>query len=110
MDNKEQTKITYVGPSGAGFGFQLAGIDIVACDSPSDLVSRLKEIKKEGKSGIVLADEGLAESVLDNVEKMNQDALPAIVLVTRPGKSKRIAARKMDRLLIKAVGSDILSK
>ncbi|MFH1354302.1 MAG: V-type ATP synthase subunit F [bacterium] len=109
MENKEQTKITYLGPSGAGFGFRLAGIDIITCDSPNDLVSRLKEIKEEGESGIVLIDEGLAEDVLDDVEKMNQDALPAIVLVTQPGKSKHLAAHKMNRLLIKAVGSDILS-
>ena len=83
---------------------------MVVCDSSGDLVSRLKEIKERGKSGIVLVDEGLAESVLDDVEKMNQEALPAIVLVTRPGKSRKLAAQKMDRLLIKAVGSDILQQ
>lgn len=109
MTDKEQTKIIYVGPPGASFGFRLAGLQTVDCDTSDELVSHLKDIKEQGTNGIVLVDEGLAEGKLDEVEKLNQEAQPAIVLVTRPGKPKRLAARKMDNLLIKAVGSDILN-
>lgn len=100
--------ITYIGPVGADFGFRLSGIDTVTCSSSEELIKRLKELKINKQGGIVFVDEGLAEDVLDQVETLNEDTLPAIMLLTNPAKPKRLAARKMDKLVVKAVGSDIL--
>jgi vacuolar-type H+-ATPase subunit F/Vma7 len=107
---KEQVDITYIGPAGADFGFRLSGINTVACSSSDELIKKLKSLKSTKEGGIVFVDEGLAEDVLEQVEALNEDTLPAIMLLTNPSNPKRLAAKKMDNLVIKAVGSDILGK
>ena len=107
---KEQVDIMYIGPEGADFGFRLSGISTVACSSPDELIKQLKALKTKKEGGIVFVDEGLAEPVLDQVEALNEDTLPAIMLLTNPAEPKRLAAKKMDNLVVKAVGSDILGK
>ena len=107
---KEQVDITYIGPVGADFGFRLSGINTAACSSSDELIKRLKALKNNKEGGIVFVDEGLAEDVLGQVEALNEDTLPAIMLLTNPAKPKRLAARKMNNLVVKAVGSDILGK
>jgi vacuolar-type H+-ATPase subunit F/Vma7 len=110
ISEKEQIDITYIGPVGADFGFRLSGINTVACSSSDELVKQLKQLRASKQGGIVFVDEGLAEDVLDQVEALNEDTLPAIMLLTNPSNPKRLAARKMDNLVVKAVGSDILGK
>lgn len=102
--------IAYIGPAGVDFGWRLSGINAVACSSSDELIKRLKALKTNKQGGIVFVDEGLAEAVLDQVEALNEDTLPAIILLTNPAKPKRLAARKMHNLVVKAVGSDILGK
>jgi len=105
---RKQVGITYIGPDGSDFGFRLSGIKTIACSSSDELIKRLKTLKADNEGGIVFVDEGLAEDVLNEVEILNEDTLPAIMLLTNPSKPKRLAAQKMDNLVIKAVGSDIL--
>jgi len=107
--NTAIVNITYLGPPGAGFGFQLAGMMTTECSSGDELLSSLKQLVADKKAGIVFVDESLAEGVMDEVEKLNENTMPAIVLLTNPVESKRLAAAKMDRLMIRAVGSDIFN-
>ncbi len=109
MSDKQETNVAYAGPPGGGLGFQLAGIDVVACENEKELLSVLKK-EKGGQHEIVFVDEGLAENILAEIEKLNENLLPAIVLISSSASSKKIAARKMDQLLLKAVGSDIINK
>jgi len=109
MSKRQETNVAYVGPPGGGLGFQLAGIRVLACSDEKELLDILSR-EKGGRYEIIFVDEGLAENVLPEIEKLNEDVLPAVVLIASSSSSKKIAARKMDQLLLKAVGSDIINK
>lgn len=102
------TPLVYIGPTGAGLGFQLSGIAVMTCDDDTVLVRLLRQLKEEKKYHIIFVDEGLATKVLDDVERLNEDTLPAIVLLPNPAAPRNLAQEKMNKLVIKAVGSDIL--
>jgi vacuolar-type H+-ATPase subunit F/Vma7 len=109
MSDKQETNVVYIGPPGGGLGFQLAGIDVMNCSDEKELLNIIRE-EKGGKYEIMFVDENLAENILPEIEKLNEDVLPAIVLIASSSSPKKIAARKMDQLLLKAVGSDIINK
>ena len=110
MSEKKNVPITYLGPPGAGFGFQLAGITTHECASDTELIKKLKQLVRDGNAGIMFVDEVLAENVMEEIDQLNEKTLPAVVLLANPVMSKRLAAQKMDRLMIRAVGSDIFSQ
>lgn len=110
MSEKTGVPITYLGPPGAGFGFQLAGVTTRECESDAELLLALKKLVADENAGIIFVDEMLAENVLEDIDQLNQNTLPAIVLLANSVASKRLAAKKMDRLMIRAVGSDIFGK
>lgn len=103
----ETAQIVYVGPAGAGFGFRMSGIDVVECDEPSDMLKRIKAFKDQ--YSIVFVDEGLAQPVLAEIELLNEEPIPAIVLLPNPTRPINLTQEKMNNLVIKAVGSDIFS-
>ncbi len=107
MEEKQPAGIIYLGRRGAGLGFRLAGIEATDCHTPQKLLSELTKKKKEAPSSIIFVDEELAEQVTDEIQKMSEGALPAVVMVAGPGGPRHIGARKMDGLLVKAVGSDV---
>jgi len=87
----------------------LAGMKMVNCESSEDLVAKLTAEVKAGESSIVFVDEGLGEPVQEEIDKLNEGTLPAIVLLANPAEPKYLAAGKMNRLMVKAIGSDIFS-
>lgn len=97
----------YLGPPGPGLGFQLAGINAVSCTTPDALLEQLRQFVQRFPESILYVDEELAAAVLDEVEALNAKVLPAIVLVTTPAAQQHVAARKLQRLLLRAAGSDI---
>ena len=109
--NKEKhtTNIAYVGPSGAGLGFQLSGMTVRECSTSDEALRAIRELKHEGSHGIIFVDESLAEDKLQEIGKLNEDPLPAILLLPNPIDPKNVAAQSLQNLIIKAVGSDIVS-
>ena len=101
-------RIAYLGPSGAGLGFQLAGMDVIEFEGSNDMLEQLRALVGGGEYGIIFVDEGMAENVYEDVQKLNEQTVPAIVLLADPTSARHLAARKMDTLIVKAVGSDIL--
>lgn len=101
------TPLVYIGPTGAGLGFRLSGVAVVESETPEDTLRCVREFKDEGRYSLIFVDEGLAESILADIERMNEDAVPAIVLLPNPAAPKNVAQEKMKNLMIKAVGSDI---
>ncbi len=102
------TPLAYIAPPGSGLGFAMSGIHVETCVDGENLLKTLRQFKEEGQFRIIFVDEGLAESVLLEVEKINGDTLPAIVLLPNALQPANVAAAKMKNLMIKAVGSDIL--
>jgi len=108
-DREESTKITYIGPPGRGFGFELAGIETHASTSGVMMLELVKELARAGDVGIIFIDEGLALQVLDELEAMNRQSLPALVLLPNPANPQRTAAQRLEKLMVTAVGSDIFN-
>lgn len=105
--DKEKAQMVYIGPAGAGFGFRMSGVDVVESDGSSDMLKRLKAFKDQ--YSIVFVDEGLAQPVLAEIEVLNEEPIPAIVLLPNPTQPINLTQEKMNNLVIKAVGSDIFS-
>ncbi len=102
-----QGNIAYLGPAGAGFGFQLSGIDVHEPTNGEEALQIVRQLKQEGAYGIIFVDESLVEESQEQFAKMNEDPLPAIILLPNPVTPKRVAARQLQQLMVRAIGSDI---
>jgi vacuolar-type H+-ATPase subunit F/Vma7 len=98
----------YVGPTGLGLGFTLAGIRHEPCERPESLLAAMRALKDAGEASIIFVDEALAEPSLTELEALNADPVPAIVLLPSATARLNVTQEKMKRLLVKAVGSDII--
>lgn len=104
---ENSTQIAYVGPTGAGLGFQLTGIAVFESASPDQMLTELRRLVREAEFGIVFVDEGLAEPHLEQIAKMNEEPLPAIILLPNPANPRNVAAQNLQQLMVRAIGSDI---
>lgn len=109
MPQSTPSRIAYIGPAGAGFGFQLAGSAVHECSDASAAITLLRRLKSEKSADIIFIDEGLAEGRLGELAALNQEALPAIMLLPNPANPKNIAAANLQQLMVRAVGSDIFN-
>lgn len=103
------TPLAYIGPAGSSFGFTMAGMATHQCDHAEELLTLLRQFRDEGTYQIIFIDEGLATTVHEDIERLNQQTIPALILVSNPTNPQHIATEKMNRLIIKALGADILS-
>ena len=108
-NTENKSPIVYLGPTGAGFGFQISGIDVRECVDTDDMVGHLKKLVGNRTHDIIFVDEGLAAQELETVQKLNQQPLPAIILLPNPAQPKRMAAENLQQLMVRAIGSDIFS-
>ncbi|HLC49731.1 MAG TPA: V-type ATP synthase subunit F [Candidatus Andersenbacteria bacterium] len=106
---QESFPIAYIGPSGAGLGFSLSGIFVEETDDPNRALALVKEWKADGTRKIIFMDEGLAGPNLGAIRSLNEDALPAIMLLPNPSNPTHTAAKNLEQLMIRAVGSDIFA-
>lgn len=111
MITAEQQPISlfYIGTAGASFGFQLAGVTVKPCATAAQLMQELETLAAKSPQSIIFVDEGLAADVSDDVERLNDATLPAIVMVPGAVAGKQLSAEKLQRLMVRAVGSDIFS-
>jgi len=107
----ETTKgaMAYVGPVGAGLGFRLSGIAVSEVTSDEELLTTIKQLKDTNNYSIIFIDEGLAAEVLADIEKLNADTIPAIVLLPNPANPQNLTQETMNNLVVQAVGSDIFN-
>lgn len=109
MTTETSPAIAYVGPSGADLGFLLAGVATYACDDADALVLLLRDLRDSARHTLIFIDDSVAAPVLDEVERLNQQPIPALILISNPTQANHVAQEKMDRLIIKALGADILT-
>lgn len=107
--NTHSSPIAYIGPSGAGLGFSLSGIAVSETDDSNHALALVKEWKANSTYQIIFIDEGLADPHLDAIRMLNEDSLPAIMLLPNPSKPTHTAAKNLQQLMIRAIGSDIFS-
>ncbi len=99
--------LAYIGFPGTGLGLRLAGIAVhEAVDGPS-VTALVRSFKQTGTYRIVFVDEQLVSDVREDISKLNNDPLPAIVLLPNPNNPLHLTQKEMNDLVIRAVGSDI---
>ena len=101
--------IAYIGPTGAGLGFSLSGIHVEETEDAAHALSLVREWKANGAYTIIFLDEALATENLDAIRTLNEDPLPAIMLLPNPSLPTNTAAKNLQQLMIRAIGSDIFS-
>ncbi|MEO6078070.1 MAG: V-type ATP synthase subunit F [Candidatus Andersenbacteria bacterium] len=107
--NSSSSPIAYIGPVGAGLGFQLSGIHIEETDDPSIALKYLRQWKQEGEYQIIFIDEALADPNLEIIRSLYSEALPSIMLLPNPSKPTNTASKNLQQLMIRAIGSDIFA-
>lgn len=108
-DQTAAAGLAYIAPSGSGLGFRLSGINIVPADTADEMLASVKKLKEAGQHSIIFVDEGLAADVLTDIERLNADTIPAIVLLPNPANPRHLTQEAMNNLIVQAVGSDIFS-
>ncbi len=103
------SQIAYIGPIGAGLGFSLSGIHVEETDDAAHVLSLVREWKTTGAYTIIFLDEALAAENLEAIRALNEEALPAIMLLPNPSRPTNTAAKNLQQLMIRAIGSDIFS-
>ena len=103
------SSLAYCGPVGSSLGMQLAGVAVHELADSAALLKKLKELKEQGETHIIFVDERLALEVREDIAALNEDALPAIVLLPSPHEPLNLTQQEMNDLVVRAVGSDILS-
>ncbi len=103
------TAIAYLGPPGQGLGFRLAGVEVQECLTPADALAKLTQYVHSQTYAIIFLDETLAATHLEEIGKLNEQTLPSIMLLPTSLHSQKVAAAGLQRLIIKAVGSDIFN-
>lgn len=101
--------IAYIGPIGAGLGFSISGIHVVETDDAQHALSLIKKWKRDHSYQIIFVDETLAQEHLQDIRTLNEDALPAIILLPNPTSPTHTAAKNLQGLMIRAIGSDIFT-
>lgn len=99
----------YIGPSNNQLAWSLVGCDIKTAENADEMKQILRAVRDAGDYPLVFADEAVASEQLEDIEKLNEQALPAIVLVSSPSKSGEASSQKLNQLMIRAIGSDIFS-
>lgn len=104
------TALAYIGLLGQGLGFHLAGIDVIECISPDEVVAKLTACVQSKTYAIIFLDEALAAEHGEEIGKLNASPLPSILLLPNSASSSAVGgAQALKNLIIKAVGSDIFT-
>jgi vacuolar-type H+-ATPase subunit F/Vma7 len=101
--------ILYLGPVGAGLGFQLSGLAVATSSGPEAALKRLRRLVKDRTYSLIFVDESLVQDVLPEFNQLNQAPVPTLVLLPNPSHPEHLAATKVNQLMIQAIGSDIFS-
>jgi vacuolar-type H+-ATPase subunit F/Vma7 len=99
--------LAYIGLPGTGFGWRLTGLTVYEEETAAESLALLKRLQAEQSHSIIFIDENLAVDGQGEMQASSQGMLPAVVLLPNIHKYRRIAARRLDQLIIKAIGSDI---
>lgn len=100
-------KIAVIGDYGSIYGFAMLGLSICPVKTREEAKEKLKQLA-EGKYGIIYITEAVAAEIKDEIEKYQEQTLPAIIQI--PGVSGNTGAgvEGVKKTVEQAVGSDIL--
>ena len=100
-------KIAVLGEYDSIFGFAALGLDTFPVDHPEE-GKRLLRTLDNGLYGVIYITESLAALLSADIEKLQKNTLPAIILIPGVSENTGKGIEQVKDSVKKAVGSDIL--
>jgi len=102
----KEYEIAAIGEADSIIGFLALGVRIYPVASSQEAAGVLEEIKQQ--FGIIFITETVAQEMMEVINNMSQEALPAIVLIPSNQGSRGYALSRLRKMVERAVGADIL--
>jgi len=104
------SKVTVIGDRDAVLGFGALGVKV---KTPSTNAEEIREAVKEALNeevAILFITERMAQEIPEMIKDLSQRPLPSVVVIPDASGSKGMGLKKLDEIIIKAVGSSIGSQ
>lgn len=102
------SKIAVMGDYDSIYGFASVGLETIPVTLPTEAAEILKRLKDE-KYAVIYITEVLASQLEDEIEKMKEEPVPAVILIPGTYGDTGKGIEDIRKSVEKAVGSDILS-
>lgn len=100
-------RIAVIGDKDSVYGFAALGLDVVCVSDFDDPHKTFKKLCDSGY-GIIYITEALAEILEDEIQKTNDNPIPAVILIPGVSGNTGKGIANVKRSVEKAVGSDII--
>lgn len=102
-----EKEIAVIGPTEVIKPFQVLGINGHEVQDPGKAVQLLREIERAEKIGIVFIAEGIAEQIMEEIERIKLKELPAIFLLPEYGRKERLGLQRLEKTMARAIGKKL---
>lgn len=100
------SKIAVLGERDSVLGFRALGLTTAFAESRETAIRELHRLARE-EYAIIYVTEDLAQQMMDEIDKYNDDPSPAVILIPGRGGSLGVAQTRLQRAVERAVGADI---
>ena len=100
-------KIAVIGDKDSILAFKALGIDVEIAFEAKEGRRKLDHLAEEGY-GIIFVTEQLASLIPETIERYNERAIPAVILIPSNKGTLNIGMNNINKNVEKAVGSNIL--
>ena len=100
------SKIAVLGERESVLMFRALGLKTVFAETREAAVRELHRLAKE-ETSIIYVTEGLAQQMLSEIAKYNENISPAVILIPGKGGNLGIAQQQLSSAVERAVGADI---
>ena len=101
------SKIGVIGDAQSVLGFKAFGLDVFACNTAQEAVTKLHQIAKEGY-GIIYITERFCKDMQDEINAYVSERTPAIIPIPGVDGNYGIGISNVKKSVERAVGADIL--
>lgn len=101
-------KIAVIGQQLNNIGFIALDFDLISVNSGDEVTAKLYELKNSAKYAIIFLEEQFFQSISeDDYQKLASEALPAIIPLAGYKKGEQFGQAKINKIVEKAIGSNI---
>jgi V/A-type H+/Na+-transporting ATPase subunit F len=101
------SKVMVIGDRDAVLGFGALGVKVSTPPAEAERIREAIRAAIDEEVAILFITERLAEEVPDMIKDLSQRPLPSVVVIPDASGSKGMGLKKLDEIIIKAVGSTI---
>ena len=102
-----EKEIAIIGPTEVVKPFLTLGLNCYEIQDSTQAGEIIQQIVREDKHGLILIAEGLAEKLLDQIEKIKMRQLPAVFILPEFGSTKQLGLKRLESVMARAIGKKI---